>query len=380
MTQASDIAAETGGKFGIISPAAAGSLGDQAMVDASAGYVTSVLGRRAVVGPKPTHIRSKVRAAKGTGPVETVRLMSNMLLTCKSIGCIGADIIDGVYGAPQAMKRIRMLRTAHLLGRKTRIWGASWSETPSDIVAEAIRKADWLEICARDPISQGRMERTFGRPVRLTADLAFLLQPEIRSAPARQASDWIKAQKQAGQTIMGVNLSGHTVRTLPEDGVRDIAAPIIRWLQLDPQRSLLLMPHDRRGGMVGDAVALARLQEILPPDFSDRMHVLPTTLDTWELKALAGMIDLVLTGRMHLAIAAMGMGTPALCTVYQGKFEGLMQMFALDGMTVAPRAMNSAECDAQLARITEQRNALHQKILTALPRIQALSRSNFDEM
>jgi polysaccharide pyruvyl transferase WcaK-like protein len=85
------------------------------------------------------------------------------------------------------------------------------------------------------------------------------------------------------------------------------------------------------------------LQEMLTPDFADRIHSMPVTLDSWEIKALSGQVDLVLTGRMHLAIAALGMGTPAFCTVYQGKFEGLMQMFELEGMTITPSRMDSAE-------------------------------------
>ena len=39
------------------------------------------------------------------------------------------------------------------------------------------------------------------------------------------------------------------------------------------------------------------------------------------------MVDLVLTGRMHLAIAALGMGTPPLCVAYMDKFEGLFHLF-----------------------------------------------------
>ena len=61
--------------------------------------------------------------------------------------------------------------------------------------------------------------------------------------------------------------------------------------------------------------------------FPDRVEMLRPPLNAWELKHLAGMVDLVLTGRMHLAIAALGMGTPPLCVAYMDKFEGLFHLF-----------------------------------------------------
>lgn len=350
------------------------------MVDAAACYLVRDMDRRVVIGPNPVQTRAHAILASDHSPTTTLRIMSRMLLTCSGIGSIGADILDGVYGKSQVFKRLRMLRIAHAVGRKTRVFGASWSENPHPEVAAALRNADWLEICARDPVSQARMEKAFGRPIPLVADLAFLLKPEFQAETAMAGRDWITAQHQAGRLVMGVNLSGHTVSTLAGDGVKSIAQPIIRWLQADPRRVIILMPHDRRGGKVGDGTALTALRDILSPDFSDRMHSLPVTLQTWDMKALAGEVDLILTGRMHLAIAALGMGTPAFCTVYQGKFEGLMQMFGLEGMTVAPSRMDSAECDAKLARVTDERQQTAARIRSRLPRIMEMSRNNFSGM
>lgn len=366
-----------GAGFGIMPPSSAGSLGDQAMIDSAACYLTEELDRKVVIGPNLVETRATAMLAKAHSPMGSMQIMSRMLLNCTDIACIGADVIDGVYNPGQVFKRLRMLRLAHAFGRKARIFGCSWSTTPNPEVTEALRKASWLDIRARDPISQARMEEAFGRPVPLVADLAFLLRPEFQSEASRAGRDWIAAQQQAGRVVMGVNLSGHTVNSLPGDGVRSVAQPIIRWLQADPQRALILIPHDRRGGIVGDGKPLAALQEMLTPDFADRIHSMPVTLDSWEIKALSGQVDLVLTGRMHLAIAALGMGTPAFCTVYQGKFEGLMQMFELEGMTITPSRMDSAECDAGLARATEQHQQISGQIRARLPRILEMSRDNF---
>ena len=369
-----------GGKIGILPPASAGSLGDQAMIDAAAGYIVDQLHRPVLIGPNFMHVRSKAELPKGTGARAVLPIMARMMLTCRSMGCIGADVLDGVYNPDQVIKRVRFLSIAHRLGRTARVFGASWSETPSDIIIALLRKSPWLQLCARDPISQARMEKTLGREVRLVADLAFLMQSGLTTPAAMRARDWVQERRRAGRVVMGVNLSGHTLAKLPGDGVQVLAAPIIRWLAADAARDVLLMPHDRRGNVVGDGGVLGRLREILSDRFADRLHALPVELEAWDLKALAGEVDLVLTGRMHLAIAAMGMGTPAICTVYQGKFEGLMAHFGLEGMTVAPADMDSAACDAQLARVTESRAAISGQIQARLPYILDLSRRNFAGM
>lgn len=102
-------------------------------------------------------------------------------------------------------------------------------------------------------------------------------------------------------------------------------------------------------------------------------------LNAWELKHLAGMVDLVLTGRMHLAIAALGMGTPPLCVAYMNKFEGLFQLFDIDGLVVEPALVS--ECDEILAKMAEVVGGLEElegKIKSKLPEIMDLSAKNFE--
>ena len=177
-----------------------------------------------------------------------------------------------------------------------------------------------------------------------------------------------------------MNLSGHTLRDVADHGIAAVAGLVGRWLEADPRRAVLLMPHDRRPGMTGDMQVLTDLHQALAGRFAERMHMLPDTLDAWELKALAGLVDLVLTGRMHLAIAALGIGTPALCIVYQGKFEGLMTHFGLNGLTVTPGEVIAERCDGQLAAMTDRRTDLSARIQARLPAILDLSRRNLDGM
>lgn len=372
--------AQSSGSFGFVSPTAPGSLGDQAMLDGATAHVVAA-GHRAVVFPHAPALRSGARVFHGNGRAGVLAATARGLWSASHVVYIGADVLDGVYYAKSSLKRLNTLKAAHLMGRRTRVMGSSWSTTPAPEVIAFLKAAPWLEVLARDPVSQARMEADLGRAIRLAADLGFLMTPEAKSPAAQEATGWARAQKAAGATILAANLSGHTIRTLPGASVGPFAELIGRWLEAGPDRRVVIVPHDTRPGMGGDLTVCADLEAALADRFGDRVHVPRGTLDAWDAKAIAGAVDLVLTGRMHFAIAALGQGTPPVSIVYQGKFEGLMQHFGLqdEGLLLTPDAVGTGTAgDTVLAAATGRAAELRARIAAALPRVTALSRSNFD--
>jgi len=118
----------------------------------------------------------------------------------------------------------------------------------------------------------------------------------------------------------------------------------------------------------------------LPEDLAAHTRILTETASAAELKALAGAVDLVVSGRMHLAIGALGMGVPAGGVVYQGKFEGLYQHFDLSGLCLAPDALASGGRLAPfLAELSDRRADLGHAIAARLAEVQALALHNFDD-
>ncbi len=362
-----------------LSPTAPGSLGDQAMLDASTTYVTQNLGYAARVVPHAPALRSGARVIKGQG-IGALAAAGRSILRSDCVVCIGADVLDGVYSARSSLKRLRALYGAHLLSRRTRILGSSWSETPAPEVISFLKKATWLEVKARDPVSQARMERDLERDVGLVADLAFLLKPEVTTPSVAKVMTWIAEVKDKGATVLAVNPSGHTIKKLKDQSPKPLIDLVARWLDADPLRRVVLMPHDTRGGLTGDVMAAARMAEALSASHGDRVTEIKAPLEVWDAKAVAGAVDVVLTGRMHFAIGALGMGTPPVSIVYQGKFEGLMQHFDLTDaqLTIAPEELDASVADDRLARATAERKDLSERIRAALPRIGDLSRANFD--
>lgn len=360
-----------------ISPTGPGSLGDQAMLDAATTEVITA-GGMACVFPHAPALRGQVRIVNGEGALGTAWAAARAILSMSRVAYIGADVVDGVYGVATSLKRLKTLTLARRLGKQARVMGSSWSPTPAPKVAAFLRTHPELEILARDPVSQRRMEADLGREVQLVADLAFLLRSEVRSPAAQAAVCWAKHARAQGAQILGVNLSGHTVRTMPDKSVLPLAKLVMRWLDASPARRIMLMPHDVRPGFGGDLKVLKSFADTLADQYAARMHVPVGTLDAWDAKAIAGEVDLVLTGRMHLAIASLGQGTPPVSVIYQGKFEGLMEHFGLTGLTFPPEAVGTTpDPDAQLSAASDNSAVLSAQIKAELPRIKELARANF---
>ena len=73
------------------------------------------------------------------------------------------------------------------------------------------------------------------------------------------------------------------------------------------------------------------------------------------MKGLVGLVDFAVTGRMHLAIAALGMEVPVVALAYQGKFDGMMQRFDLGQMVFDPHTFDLDAMYACCARLLGRR-------------------------
>ena len=98
-----------------------------------------------------------------------------------------------------------------------------------------------------------------------------------------------------------------------------------------------------------------------------------------ELKRLVANVDLVLTGRMHLAIAALGQGKPVGAITYQGKFDGLVELFGLPKwILVSPAEASDHDNLSRLVdRLIAESEELGGQIRLRLPSIIDLAKRNF---
>lgn len=365
-------------KIVILPPSSGGSLGDQAMLDSTAASVSGFgpVVLVAVPGPNTT-LRTPLTYAPLNGGSKRDKLRAvREILSSGTILFLGADVIDGAYGGD--CRRLGVFDMFVRAGLRGACLGFSMSAKPGARAKQRILALPPMRMHVRDRVSLARYEEMTGRQGVLVADTAFQLRPEITTPVMAQAVDWARAQRGQGRRVLVVNLGGWTLERMQGDGVAAVHACLERWMTASPDRSVLLLPHDFKAPPVGDIEPLQRLNAMLAPQFSDRVRFVEPPFNTWDVKALAGEIDFSMTGRMHFSIACLGMGTPSIGIVYQGKFEGLMDHFGLKNMLITPdEASNPDVLLERLNTAEAQLPALRAQIAKRLPAVKDLSWQNF---
>jgi polysaccharide pyruvyl transferase WcaK-like protein len=368
----------------VFAPESLGSVGDQAMMEVMREQL-SALHFKPIFVYMPDWATIPLRAV---APTITLKSVSNFapefwrtIIRSSAMVVIGADVVDGVYGSTLPLLWVGKLIRGREAGNRVGLVNFSFSPNADAAVCQKIRSAGKLTFTPRDPVSFERFVAATGQTATLSADLAFLLTPELRSPNALQADGWLSARKAAGDTILFVNLSGHTLSRMPGDGTEAMEEVLRRWLQASVARSIFLVPHDFRPAPTGDIEALERLRKSLVVEFPDRVAMIHPPFAAWDVKALCGRADLAISGRMHLSIACLGMGVPVISVVYVGKFEGLMKHIGLANEDLLVATDDALEADRLLSKIERvglERSRLSNLIQSNLSTVRALSARNFD--
>jgi polysaccharide pyruvyl transferase WcaK-like protein len=301
--------------------------------------------------------------------------------------CLGADLMDGGYHEYTVHYRTRLLDLAARSGVNTALLGFSFNADPHPNAVGSLKGLHAeVRLCSRDPVSHRRLERMTGRRVELVADLAFLLKPEAVTSEAVQICEWIAAQRAQGCRVLGINASAQACRADPQVSLEDVLAGYVNTLTrlaATEKLSLVFVPHDLRdvgASRTSDYALNEQIFSQLPADLRTRSRLLPP-MRAAEVKYLCGQLDLVLSGRMHFAIASLGAGTPPICLAYQGKFEGLFEHFAIEQALVTAREVAATEPFVEfLAANLRRVGQLRSQIAGRLPQITALSQSNFRDL
>lgn len=296
---------------------------------------------------------------------------------------IGADALDGHY-APQVSASLLMLADlAARGGLPSRVSGFSFNESPDPALAEVFDGlSPALQLNVRDAVSLARLQAFSRAPVRLVADVAFLLQPEPGPAQAG-LRDWVDVQREQARCVLAVNLHPmllHRAGQARQAALLDSVAAALRPLLREQALALVLVSHDQRS-VDGDVRCLQGLAARLLPEFGDRLYLLDDRCSAAEVKAAMALVDAVFTGRMHLAVAAMGQGVPVAVLAYQGKFEGLLQWFELpQALRVAPEHLLDPQRLAQaLGLLLAQREVLAAQVQSRLPAVLAAAALNLQQ-
>jgi colanic acid/amylovoran biosynthesis protein len=369
-----------------------GSRGDEAMTEAVLGRIRDLWpGARvqvAVASPEAAEAAQALGCDTfhvWGGPLMPFRLSALLRRTKPVAGfMIGADIMDGLYSPVEALRRIIAADLLARTGAASAFTGFSMNEEPSPWFRPAFRMVDRrVHLNLRDPLSHQRFEAFTGGRARAVADVAFLLKPGGVIDACQPTVQWVRQQQTSGRCVIAMNF--HPM--LFEPSARDTAvarleqalsACMTKATESQPV-SWLLLPHDDRKH-IGDVAPLVDLHAALPASVRDHVHLLRSPPPAAAIKELAGMCDGVITGRMHLAIAALGGGVPVLALAYQAKFAGLMQWFQLpDWLLLDPvKVSDEAILWPSVQRFVAERAALRDTVLARLPDVKRAAHANFE--
>ncbi len=382
----------------ILPPAAPGSLGDEAMVLATADYLKQQ-------GIENISLIDHLK--KKTHPVEVIENinLSNFLSyqswykfiisfiyagwkinQYERLYCLGADMIDGYYSNYVTLRKVKIVEIASILGLSTGILGFSYNRQPTNISKQLLSALPpKVLLGARDKISYQRLIDSISHSVNLVADVAFLLKPAEQSQTLDNVLGWINNQKSQNRIVLGINIHPLLLKKLEgitaNDLVQVLAETITKLHQDNQQLSFILLPHDiRTVAGINDDILSKKVMESLPSEVASFCFKIPFPCLAREIKAIVKHIDCVLTGRMHLGIACLGQGTPIACITYQGKFEGLYQHFNLAPLFIEPKKLfvpNQNDLVELVHQLIAKRQSLHEKIISKLDEVKELSQANF---
>lgn len=246
---------------------------------------------------------------------------------------IGADCMDGAYSPKYSLVLLSLYKLSVCAGIKTSLFGFSYNEHPYKGINKAFRYMNDLTYNIRDPHSLERFNKFTHIKGNLVADAAFLLKPRIDFESYDEIKSWVDNLHIHEQLVIAFNfhpmLRKYNQESERVNDAKSVAKNLVSALKTHSNVNFLLLPHDDRNG-IGDMVMLDIINTILlESGFANRILYLRNVPRASHLKAISALMDGVISGRLHLAIASLGSGVPVLVGSYQDKFKGLLRHFKI---------------------------------------------------
>jgi colanic acid/amylovoran biosynthesis protein WcaK/AmsJ len=306
---------------------------------------------------------------------------------------LGTDTYSDDYGVFAVIEHSKDILLGVLLKKPVVIWAESVGPFASPLTSRLVRITlnRVALVTVREEISLSVLQDLgVSRPAKyLTADPAFLLEP----ASEKRASEILSAEgvDVAHRPLVGVTMAWTvlvgkaktsrylrymkeaywmTRAVLPESLFQLILRNASRFKSLDMSSyadtqeaaqmidhiverldaTVVLLPHDYSPAADDRVLLMKILQQV---KHKSHVRLLCGTYSAPELKAVIGQCDLVVSGRMHAAIAALSMHVPTVAIPYGHKFRGIMKMVGQEHYVcddTAPEAVASRAVEAWSCR------------------------------
>lgn len=253
-------------------------------------------------------------------------------INISNIVILGADCMDGAYSRNLSISLLGIHAILLRLGLHSHLYGFSFNDKPEKIVNRAFKVIGKpIKFNLRDPQSLIRFKQYTKCDAKLVSDAAFSLKIDKNFEEYENVSSRIEAWKEKGiDKVLVFNYHPMIANNImpKREECMQIVDGISDFLNRYQKVAILFLPHDDRHKISDNAMLSVIYGEIIKK-YPSRVYYNKKVYRASQLKALVGLADGVISGRMHLAIAALGMKRPVLVADYQDKFQGLLMHFSV---------------------------------------------------
>ncbi len=364
-----------------------GAKGDEAMIQSVVSQLKAVNPALKVAIITGSEVASDAARQLGYEPLQVWRQKLTTVVAqieafqADCLAVLGADCMDGYYSADTTLCLIALADVASRLGIRSTVLGFSFNDKPATRLATAFNVVDErVAINVRDEVSLKRFNQFCSAKAQLVTDSAFMLQPVTDTSPVLELAGWAQNQRSAGRQVLGFNVHPMLIKHPTPEQLNALMQSVVDALSgfmHDNIVAVAFISHDYRGSS-GDDVCLKPIHAQLSAKFADRVFYREVKCSAAELKGMSGLMDGVVTGRMHLAIASLGMGTPVAALTYQDKFQGLMKHLHLPQDLLLPPEQLSGPGPLRdmLQRFTGNLDQYRATIASKLDNVKKMSADN----
>lgn len=232
------------------------------------------------------------------------------------------------------------IRAGRVAGRPTIV--APMTVSPSSRLVGALLR--WglagSTVFARDDATQAVLARSGVASIRVP-DIA------IRASSLRRArAELVPPSSRSAVGVIGWAPRGyradHSAWGQPDEA-ETITLEAVRQLLRSPGQRLRLFAHVSAGPFDDDAVAVERVLARFSPEERLDVEVAPRSSTLLEAIGAYASLDVLITSRMHAAIFALSVGTPAVAVGYEPKVLGVMTDLGLADRVIPAEASLRAD-------------------------------------
>lgn len=316
-------------RFIVVTPAAPGSKGDEGMLR---GMLKSLGGRTIfVLNPEQSPLWSSIICKNSnadsafTEVAGPFRTFHEQLRPTDTLLVLGADVIDGTCGLEPSISRLDLIKAALEVGAKVFVFCSFRSDVNPEITAR-IRQAGDAMYFMRDPLSVENFRRQTDLVARAFSDF-YIFCDAVLTERASSNKYLLSCLSTLGKAVVGINFCEHAFRSFYDIHTNDnrleyVANALSVTTRVIQNPYFVLISNDSRrwpGHKSDSDYQEIAMQWLDDNGYADDVDLLEPDIGYPEILAVVSSLDLVITGRMHLALATFRAGVVPVVLMGYGR-------------------------------------------------------------